>query len=132
MRGALISAAFVAFIGGCGFVDKYEEAVNDFEPLYCYQSLAGVECFREPHHKDALRLVNYFGPHPSRYDTPEPPELELFAPKSVKLWVKDPEPVPEPRVRLQDLTPNQKQAIIGKSAVFKPVIPSTKPDLPKP
>lgn len=131
MRGALASAALMTFLGGCGFVDSYEEAVHDFEPLYCYQSLAGVECFREPHHKDALRLVNYFGPHPSRFEAPEPPEVEHFAPKSIDLWVKDPEPVPEPRMKLQYMTSAQKQAE-NKRGVAQPTEATVEPDRVEP
>ena len=46
-------------------------------PLNCYKSIGGVECFREPYHRDQRRLVNYFGPHPSRFEKPEPPEPAL-------------------------------------------------------
>ena len=33
----------VAMLGGCGFVDKYEEGVADYQPIYCYQTLGGVQ-----------------------------------------------------------------------------------------
>lgn len=95
MRKSFILAAVLA-LGGCGYVDSYEEAVYDREPIYCYQSLAGVECFKEPNPTDEKRLVNYFGPHPSRYARAERVEPKLVAPPPVAFWVKDPEPVPEP------------------------------------
>ncbi len=54
--------------------------------------------------------MNYFGPHPSRYDPPDPPEVpDLEAPEEIDYWVKDPEPVPKPAVRMQDL-PKPKKA----------------------
>ncbi len=84
-------------VASCGYVDAYEEAVHDMEPAYCYQTIGGVTCFRTPYHRDGARLVNYFGPHPSRYDPPDPPELApLRAPPEVNYWVKDAEPIPRP------------------------------------
>tara|TARA_B100000315_G_scaffold260553_1_gene322849 strand:+ start:3113 stop:3574 length:462 start_codon:yes stop_codon:yes gene_type:complete len=102
MHISLKTTALVLFLGGCGYVDAYEEAVYEHEPVYCYQSLAAVQCFKEPQHTDKQRLVNYYGPHPSRADEPDAPEVpELQAPtESVSKWVKDPEPVPQPRVRV--------------------------------
>ena len=84
-----------AILAACGYVDDYEERVYDFDPVYCYRTIGGVECFETPHHRDERRMVNYYGPHPSRFDRPEPPEpADLQAPPSVNFWVKDPEPVP--------------------------------------
>jgi hypothetical protein len=88
-------AAFAAAVAlaACGHVDAYEEAVYDLEPTYCYQSIGKAVCFREPYHRDAERLVNYYGPHPSRYDAPPaPPAPVLIAPADTGVWVKDPEP----------------------------------------
>ena len=97
MRVNFLSLGVLAFVGACGYVDAYEEAVHDWEPTYCYKSIGGVECFREPYHRDERRLVNYFGPHPSRFDKPEPAEpAPHSAPKMINYWVKDPEPVPRP------------------------------------
>ena len=31
---------FCAVLAGCGYVDEYERQVHDWEPVYCYQSLA--------------------------------------------------------------------------------------------
>jgi hypothetical protein len=109
LKSAKVIALLVA-LSGCGYVDAYEEAVYDREPLYCYQSLGTVQCFKEPQHHDERRLVNYFGPHPSRYDPPDPPDVpDLEAPEEIDHWVKDPEPVPKPAVRMQDL-PKPKKA----------------------
>ncbi len=63
-------------LSACGYVSEYEKAVYDFEPAYCYKSLAGIECYKEPYHRDERRLVNYFGPAPSRYDPPEDPSAD--------------------------------------------------------
>ena len=87
--------AFVVSLSACSYVDEYERQVSDFEPVYCYKSLAAAQCYREPKHSDKLRLVNYYGPHPSRYDVPEKtPKVDLKAPEMVNYWVKDAEPVP--------------------------------------
>ena len=92
--------AFLALLNGCGYVDQYEEAVYDHEPIYCYQSLASVECSKEPNHTDNQRIVNYYGPHPSRYDEEKTVDLpELKAPEEIQYWVKDPEPIPQPVVQ---------------------------------
>ena len=98
MRTKLLMLGLTAFLGACGYVNAYEEAVYDWEPTYCYKSIGGIECYREPFHRDERRLVNYFGPHPSRYDKPEPPELApIAAPPQINYWVKDPEPIPRPK-----------------------------------
>lgn len=87
-------------LAACGHVDEYERQVYDHEPVYCYKSLAGTSCYREPKHSDERRLVNYFGPHPSRYEKPEPaPSPALQAPEMVNYWVKDPEPIPRPMAK---------------------------------
>ncbi len=99
-RNTLVLTAVGALMGACGYVSAYEEAVYDLEPIYCYQSIgqsiSGVECYKTPKHRDERRLVNYYGPHPSRYDRPEAPPPTLSAPPSVDFYVRDPEPIPEP------------------------------------
>ena len=98
MRKSLVLTAVCLLVGACGYVSEYEKGVYDYEPVYCYQSIGGVECFKEPKHRDERRLVNYYGPAPSRYDKPEPaPEPQLFAPPPVDFFVRDPEPVPQPK-----------------------------------
>lgn len=87
----------VAILGACGYVSEYEKAVYEWEPTYCYQSIGTVACYKEPYHRDERRLVNYFGPDPSRYDKPEAPQSAPPAPpEMVNYWVKDAEPVPRP------------------------------------
>ena len=90
--GAL--GAIVGILSGCGYVDAYKETTNfDEKPIYCYQSLAGVECFKEPNHRDKRRIVNFYGPHPIQYVQPEAKKIPgLKAPKEINYWVKDPEP----------------------------------------
>ncbi len=105
MHKALKTTGLVLFLSGCGYVDAYEEAVYDHEPVYCYKTLAAVQCFKEPQHEDKLRLVNYYGPHPSRTDAPDTPDIPELQPPTIEIekWVKDPEPVPQPRVRVQGI-----------------------------
>lgn len=96
-RKIIFGATLTVGLAACGHVDEYERRVYDHEPVYCYKSLAGTSCYREPKHSDERRLVNYFGPHPSRYEKPEPaPAPVLQAPEMVNYWVKDPEPIPRP------------------------------------
>ncbi len=100
MRNTLFLTAVGVLVGACGNVSEYEKAVYDIEPVYCYQALgrsvSGIECYKTPNHRDERRLVNYYGPHPSRYDRPEPPPPPtLSAPPSVDFYVRDPEPIPE-------------------------------------
>ena len=105
MHKALKTTGLVLFLSGCGYVDSYEKAVYEQEPVYCYKSLAAVQCFNEPQHTDKQRLVNYYGPHPSRSDEPDTAEVPELQPptNSVAKWVKDPEPVPLPRVRVHGI-----------------------------
>ena len=65
--------AFLCLASCTSFESEYEKGVYDYEPLYCYQTLGGVDCHRKPHHRDATRLVNYYGPAPSKYKPPKPP-----------------------------------------------------------
>ncbi len=91
------SVGLAALLGACGYVSEYEKAVYEWEPTYCYKSIGGVACYKEPYHRDERRLVNYFGPDPSRYDKPDAPEATPFdPPEMVNYWVKDAEPIPRP------------------------------------
>jgi hypothetical protein len=95
----LIVTALAAALGlaACGYVSEYERQVYDWEPVYCYRTLGAVECHNEPDRTADKRLVNYYGPDPSRTDPPDRPEYERpDAPPAVDYWVKDPEPIPEP------------------------------------
>lgn len=95
-RGWVWALSLPWVVAACGFVSEYEKQVYDWEPVYCYQSLGAVQCYEEPKHRDTRRLVNYYGPHPTRYDAPDAPErAEPQAPKPVGYWVKDEEPVPQ-------------------------------------
>ncbi len=91
------SVGLAALLGACGYVSEYEKAVYDLEPTYCYKSIGGVACYKEPYHRDERRLVNYFGPDPSRYEAPDAPEATPHdPPEMVNYWVKDAEPIPRP------------------------------------
>ena len=97
MLRILATFGLVSVLGACGYVSEYEKAVYDWEPTYCFKSIGKVVCYKEPYHRDEKRLVNYFGPDPSRYDKPEPPERAPHAPpQMVNYWVKDAEPIPRP------------------------------------
>ena len=88
--------AATLFLSSCsGYVDRYEEQVVKRDPIYCYKSLAATTCYEEPHEVDGARLVNYFGPHPSRHEKkPEETVSQPVPPPSISYWVKDPEPIP--------------------------------------
>jgi hypothetical protein len=97
MRLTIPLTGLAVFLSACGYVSEYEKAVYDMEPTYCYKSIGKVSCYKEPFHRDERRLVNYFGPAPSRYDKPEAPEpTPIAAPEMINYWVKDAEPVPRP------------------------------------
>ncbi len=97
MHKRIATIGLSILLGACGYVSEYEKAVYDLEPSYCYKSIGKVACYKEPFHRDERRLVNYFGPDPSRYDKPEAPEpTPLQAPEMVNYWVKDAEPIPRP------------------------------------
>jgi hypothetical protein len=84
---------FLLTSGCTSYESAYERSVTDYEPVYCYQSLGGVTCHRQPNHRDARRLVNYYGPAPSKYEPAEPTELaELAAPPEGGTAVRDAEP----------------------------------------
>jgi hypothetical protein len=75
------------------YESEYEKSVYDHEPVYCYQTLGGVDCHRTPHHRDGLRLVNYYGPAPSKYAAPDQMEIrDTAAPPRVEAFDRDPEP----------------------------------------
>ena len=95
---ALATIAGVAvFLGACASpVDHYEAGVQDLEPVYCYKTIGGVQCHDAPKHWDERRLVNYYGPHPSRYEREEwkKPEPGIAPPPPIDYFARDPEPVP--------------------------------------
>lgn len=90
-------AGLVIGLGACSsYVDSYEAAVHEWEPVYCYQRLGGHQCYREPVYGADKQLINYYGPHPSRYEAPEPvTKGDPKAPPMVNFFVRDPEPIPE-------------------------------------
>ena len=122
----LLPVMLAAFLAACGYVDTYEEGVYDYEPSYCYKTIGGVACYREPDHRDERRLVNYYGPHPSRYDVPEPqPAPNLKAPPSVDRFVRDPDVIPAPVASRQ---PTVGQPVSGElkttsALVLRPLVP---------
>ena len=94
---ALTVIAPAVLLAACGYVSEYEKGVYDYDPVYCYQSLAEIQCFDKPNHRDEKRLVNYYGPAPSRFGRPEPPAPAIHhAPPPVDFYIRDREPIPEP------------------------------------
>lgn len=82
-RAGLLLAVPAAVLGTAActsYEGAYEEAVYDQEPVYCYRSLADVACHRSPDFKDERRLVNYYGPAPSKYKRPKPPPMAELQP----------------------------------------------------
>lgn len=92
IKTTAVTAIFL--LAACGYESEYERQVYDYNPVYCYQSIGSVQCYKEPKHSDERRMVNYYGPAPSRYDREDKPETpELQPPAEIDHWVKDPEPV---------------------------------------
>ena len=96
MRKILSLLALPALIAACSSEPEPVVVHND-EPIYCYRSIGGVNCFETPYHRDERRMVHYYGPAPSYYDRPlPPPPAVLNAPPAVDTYARDPEPVPRP------------------------------------
>ena len=66
----IVAIGAAGFLSACAQKSAYEAAVEEFEPVYCYQSLGGVSCYKKPNFRDERRMVNYYGPAPKRYDRP--------------------------------------------------------------
>jgi len=93
IKRILVAGVCSGLLSSCGYRDAYEKVVYDEEPIYCYQSLARIECFTKPNHFDKRRIVNFYGPHPTLYEEPNKVKIpELKAPEEIDYWVKDPEP----------------------------------------
>ncbi|MFZ1415991.1 MAG: hypothetical protein WAS73_15645 [Defluviicoccus sp.] len=73
-RGAVLAAIAVALTACGGDETAYERGVADYEPVYCYASLADATCYRRPYFRDDRRLINHYGPTPRSYDRPKPPK----------------------------------------------------------
>ena len=112
----------VVAVGGCGgYVDRYEEGVADFEPIYCYSTLADPTCHRVPIASEERRLVNYFGPHPSRYRPPPPrPAPKLAAPPEGPLYVRDPDAAIRARAAAAGRGPGRRRSIGTAAARGRP------------
>lgn len=81
-RGAGIVLALVGLMpSACTtYESAYEKAVYDDEPIYCYQSLAGADCYRRAYRRDDRRLISYYGPAPSKYSSPARPDPSPLQP----------------------------------------------------
>src|SRR5512134_3718820 len=68
-------------LAGCGgYESAYERAVYDFEPVYCYRTLADPDCYRAADPAAERRVVNYYGPSPRRTKPPRQAEIRLDPP----------------------------------------------------
>ncbi len=73
------------WLGGCGGYElAYERAVYDREPVYCYRTIADVDCYRAADARADGRLVNYYGPSPRRVERPEMKEIRLDPPPAIE------------------------------------------------
>jgi hypothetical protein len=49
----------MTLLAACSSMYQYEQQVEDFEPVYCYQSIGSVQCYKAPKLSDSGRLVNF-------------------------------------------------------------------------
>lgn len=96
--------AVAVLVGGCSLSSLFEQAAPALEPLYCYRALGtatgSVTCYGTPSHRDARRLVSYYGPPPETYPRPAAsPPPTLKPPPPIDFYVLDPEPIPSPAPR---------------------------------
>jgi hypothetical protein len=69
VRKALLGLASAALLSGCGSaLLPCEEAIEDWEPIYCYRTIGDVTCYALPVPGEERRLVNFYGPPPGSYD----------------------------------------------------------------
>lgn len=88
-----VALAALSVVGCVNYESEYERSVYDFEPIYCYQTLGKVDCYRRPQSREARQLVNYYGPAPSKYhDPPRPQQTETQPPPAVSRDVRQLEP----------------------------------------
>ena len=98
MEKGLFLGVLLSLLGACSYVDDYEAQVYDKDPLYCYKSIGEIRCYRKPQAHDERRFVNYYGPHPSRYEKPGvASEVLMSGPPPVDFYVRDHEPIPAPK-----------------------------------
>ncbi|MBK8210705.1 MAG: hypothetical protein IPK78_12820 [Rhodospirillales bacterium] len=94
---ALAVFAVFALSGCASYETAYEKAVYEDEPVYCYQSLGAVDCYRRPNRRDDARLVNYYGPGPARTRPSKlPPAPELQPPPAPESMHDVPSPSSAP------------------------------------
>ncbi|MAV87526.1 MAG: hypothetical protein CMM67_04700 [Rhodospirillaceae bacterium] len=101
MLRLLILFGTMGVINGCTNqkITSYESLKQ--EPMYCYQTLAAVQCYKDPHPVDFDRLVYFRGDAPIKKLESKNTINDFLKPPTEKngRWVKDPEPLPMPRVR---------------------------------
>lgn len=99
LRGLVMVVAALIVAGCTSYESAYEEGVADYEPIYCYRSLADISCYRKPYVRDQARLENYYGPAPRRYRAPkEKPAQTLAPPPAIDHFELAPEPRPAPPI----------------------------------
>ena len=69
VRTALLGLASAALLSSCGSnLLLYEEAVEDWEPIYCYRTIGDADCYALPVPGEERHLVNFYGPPPRSYE----------------------------------------------------------------
>jgi hypothetical protein len=84
LRGLACAVAVGSMAGCAGYESAYEKGVYAYEPIYCYRTLADIDCLRAPDLRAERRLVNYYGPSPRRAPRPAPsPPARLDPPPTI-------------------------------------------------
>lgn len=100
MRFHHLCVALAVAVVGCGEKDTpYVAAIRDELPVYCYQTLAGVDCYAKPNFRDERQLVNFYGPPPRDFERPRPPAPARLDPPPEVDWycrVAEPDACPLP------------------------------------
>lgn len=89
-----IAGCLVLALAACGRPDPpYVAAVRREQPIYCYRTLAGVDCYARPFFRDERQFINHFGPPPHEFERPKPPPaVRLMPPPEVDHYCRVAEP----------------------------------------
>ena len=101
MLRLLILLSTIGVINGCANQRMVSNENLNQKPMYCYQTLAAVQCYKDPHPVDYDRLVYSRGDSPRGEPESANSVGDFLKPPTEKngRWVKDPEPLPMPRIR---------------------------------
>jgi hypothetical protein len=101
MLRLLMLLGIIGVINGCANPKIVSKETLNQDPMYCYQTLAAVQCYKDPHPVDYDRLVYSRGDASSKEPKSANSIGDFLKPPTKKngRWVKDPEPLPMPRIR---------------------------------